>query len=604
MKPFLRLLKYALPYRTAIAISFAGMVLVSFLSAVSIGALQPIFDLLFSLQREPSLSLPPAVKRLLGDRLSLVQALLQAHPVAFVSYLSGALVLLFAIKGLLTYLHQYFMQSVALGVMRDLREELYRHLHTLSLRFFARNPTGEVMSRLTFDVDLVGRLVTTFFSQGLKESFNVLGFMGLLFLIKWDLALLSLLIIPIAAYPIVEFGKRVRSRSKKVQERRGELNHLLQETLSGIRIVKAFGTEGHEVARFSEKNQEIFREDLRIVKVESLSSPILEILGSFGVLGTVWLGAYLVIRGVLTPGELMAFLGALASLYQPIRRLSQVNNNIQRGLAGVRRVFEVLDLRPDVAEAPDAVDLPRMKEGIAFRHVSFSYDNDGHDVLRGIDFTAKLGEIVAIVGSSGVGKTTLVNLIPRFYDPSEGSIEIDGVDIRKVTFKSLRDQMGIVTQDTILFDDTVFRNIACGRWGVTREAVKKAAEAANALEFIEKLPQGFETRIGERGVRLSGGERQRIAIARAILKDPSILILDEATSALDAESERLVQEALERLMKDRTTFVIAHRLSTIIRADKILVLEDGRIVEVGPHQELLARRGAYFKLYDSQLRGS
>ncbi|MFN3476980.1 MAG: ABC transporter ATP-binding protein, partial [Candidatus Methylomirabilales bacterium] len=299
--------------------------------------------------------------------------------------------------------------------------------------------------------------------------------------------------------------------------------------------------------------------------------------------------------------ELMAFLGALASLYQPIRRLSGVNNNIQKGLAGVKRVFELLDLHPDVAEAPDAVELPRMKEGIAFRKVSFSYDDDGHDVLKGINFSAKLGEIVAIVGSSGVGKTTLVNLIPRFYDPSEGGIEIDGVDIRNVTLKSLRDQMGIVTQDTILFDDTVFRNIAYGRRNVTREAVRRAAEAANALEFIEKLPQGFETRIGERGVRLSGGERQRIAIARAILKDPPILILDEATSALDAESERLVQEALERLMQNRTTFLIAHRLSTIIRADKILVLEDGRIVEAGTHAELLARRGVYWKLYQNQL---
>lgn len=602
MRHFIRLLRYALPYRTAIAVSFAGMVLVSFLSAVSIGALQPIFDLLFSLQREPSLSLPPAVKRLLGDRLSLVQALLQAHPVAFVSYLSGALVLLFVIKGFLTYVHEYFMQSVALGVMRDLRDELYRHLHTLSLRFFAKNPTGEVMSRLTSDVDLVGRSVTTFFSQGLKESFMILSFMGLLLLIKWELALLSLLIIPIAAYPIAEFGKRIRSRTRKVQERRGELNHLLQETLSGIRVVKAFGTEGHEVARFSEKNQEIFREDLRIVKVESLSSPLLEVLGSFGVLGMVWLGAYLVIKGVLTPGELMAFLGALASLYQPIRRLSGVNNNIQKGLAGVKRVFEVLDLRPDVAEAPDAVELPRMKEGIAFRDVSFSYDDDGHYVLKGINFSAKLGEIVAIVGSSGVGKTTLVNLIPRFYDPSEGWIEIDGVDIRKATLKSLRDQMGIVTQDTILFDDTVFWNIAYGRRSVTREAVRGAAEAANALEFIERLPQGFGTRIGERGVRLSGGERQRIAIARAILKDPPILILDEATSALDAESERLVQEALEGLIQNRTTFIIAHRLSTIIRADKIIVLEDGRIVEMGTHAELLARRGVYFKLYQNQLQ--
>jgi subfamily B ATP-binding cassette protein MsbA len=361
--------------------------------------------------------------------------------------------------------------------------------------------------------------------------------------------------------------------------------------------------EEYEKRRYSEASDQVFRAILRIVRVDALTSPVLEVLGSVGIVVAVWVGGYLVFSKSLTPGAFMAFLGALASLYQPVKRISQINNNIQRGMAGVARVFELMDLRSDVAERPNAVALGRMQEGVELHNVSFAYEAD-RLVLRGVSFSAKLGEIVAIVGSSGAGKTTLVNLIPRFYDPTSGTITIDGIDISRATVRSLREQMGIVAQDTILFDDSVFNNIAYGQRDVAPDKVVEAARIANAHEFINALPEGYATRIGERGLRFSGGQKQRIAIARAILKNPPLLILDEATSALDAESERLVQEALDRLMQNRTAFVIAHRLSTIIRADKILVLDGGCLVEQGTHAELLAQGGVYCRLYDTQHRGA
>jgi subfamily B ATP-binding cassette protein MsbA len=341
---------------------------------------------------------------------------------------------------------------------------------------------------------------------------------------------------------------------------------------------------------------------MRISRTDSLSVPVMEIIEAIGVVGAVWLGGFLVTRGDLTPGALIGFLGALASLYVPIKRLSAVSNNLQRGMAGAQRVFETLDLKPEVADRPGAGTLPPVRETIDFDHMSFGYEPD-RVILRDIHFRAKMGEIVAIVGASGVGKSTLVNLLPRFFDPTEGRIRFDGVDIREVTLRSLRAQIGMVTQESILFDDTVANNIAYGRSDRTDEArIREVATLANAHEFIRDMPQGYTTRIGEKGVRLSGGQRQRIAIARAILKNPPILILDEATSALDAESERLVQEALERLMKNRTTFVIAHRLSTVIQADKIIVLEAGRVAEIGTHAQLMGAGGTYSRLYQNQFQ--
>jgi subfamily B ATP-binding cassette protein MsbA len=601
---FIRLLRYAAPYRASVILAVGCLFLIALLNAVSIGSLQPIFDGVFATEGSGSgISLPGPVKAALGNRLVQLQEFLQAHRISALTFMGAALFLVFLAKGALGYLQQLRMRYVSERVQRDIRNDLYAHLQTLSLGFFSRRSTGEIMSRLGSDVESLGDASTELFKNALKEPLNIIGLIGLLFLIKWQLALLSLLVLPVAILPIVKFGARIRRRGTRVQERRAELNTILQETISGVRVVKAFGMEEYEKGRYWEASDQVFKAIMRIVRVDALTSPVLEILGSVGIVIAVWVGGYLVFSKSLTPGAFMAFLGALASLYQPVKRISQINNNIQRGMAGVARVFELMDLRSDVAERPNAVALGRMQEGVELHNVSFAYEAD-RLVLRGVSFSAKLGEIVAIVGSSGAGKTTLVNLIPRFYDPTSGTITIDGIDISRATIRSLREQMGIVAQDTILFDDSVFNNIAYGQRDVAPDKVVEAARIANAHEFINALPEGYATRVGERGLRLSGGQKQRIAIARAILKNPPLLILDEATSALDAESERLVQEALDRLMQNRTAFVIAHRLSTIIRADKILVLDGGCLVEQGTHAELIARGGVYSRLYETSYRGA
>jgi subfamily B ATP-binding cassette protein MsbA len=602
MRDFLRVLRYLLPHKGKLCLALLAMLLVAFLSAVSIGAIQPLLDLVLTPKGTPSfISLPTALQDHLGPLVNSLEWVREGDKLTVVTVICGILLLLIPLKGALIYMEKFIMSYVAEHVMMDVRNDLYAAVHTLSLGFFSRSSTGEIMARLTLDVNLLGDTVIGPFSQALREPFYILSFGTLLFLINWKLALLSVLVLPLAIIPIVAFGKKIRHRGFQVQERRAELNTILQEALTGVRIVKAFGAEDYEQLRFSRKNWESFRAALRIVRVNILSSPVLEMVGGVGILGVVILGSYLVLQEILSMGGFLAFVGALGSMFNPIKRLGGLNNSIQRGMAGVKRVFELMDTQPDLVEAPDAITLSAVQGDVAFWGVSFAYEGI-HPVLQDITFEAEPGELVAIVGSSGAGKSTLVNLVPRFYDSTAGRVEIDGTDVRRVTFRSLRGQIGMVTQETILFDDTVYNNIAYGQSGVEPERVQEAARIAHAAGFIEGLAQGYETRIGERGIRLSGGEKQRIAIARAVLRDPPILILDEATSALDAESERLVQEALDHLMKGRTTFVVAHRLSTIIRADKILVLEHGKIVETGTHQELLESRGVYCRLYQKQLQ--
>ena len=599
MALYLRLLRRAWPYRWRIALSFTCMLLVSVLNAVSIASLQPVFDGLFG--RADRLSLPPAIAGLLGDLPARISAYAQGNKIGVLTWVVGFVLVLFVVRALLSFVDVYQARWVAERIQADLREEIYSHIHSLSLSYFTRTPTGEIMARTINDTGQVGASVMDLFRNALREPFNVIGLVALMFAIDWQLALLSLIVFPAAFYPIVQFGRKMRKRGTQVLQRYTELYTLLQEAIAGVRVVKAFSMEDYERERFNTQNRKLFRAVLRSTMVDSLTHPVMESLGAIGVVLGIWVGAYFVLSGRLTPGAFLAFLGALGSLYQPIKRLCQVNNNIQQGIAGLTRIYQLLDMKSEVVERPEATPLSPIHDSVRFVGVRFRYDEE-QPILNDISLEARPGDLVAIVGASGAGKTTLVNLIPRFYDPTEGAILIDGVDIRTVTLRSLREQMGIVTQETILFDDTVLNNIAYGQKDVDPERMYEAARLANAHDFLAALPEGYATRIGERGVRLSGGERQRIAIARAILKDPPILILDEATSALDAESEHVVQEALDRVMEHRTTFVIAHRLSTVVRASKIIVLDGGTVAEIGTHEELVARGGVYARLYEIQFQ--
>jgi subfamily B ATP-binding cassette protein MsbA len=506
-----------------------------------------------------------------------------------------AIVVLFVLKGLFDYGQAYLMAYVGQKIIADLREKIYSHLQSLSLSFFARNPTGVLMSRVTNDVGLVQGAVTDAVTGLLKDSFTIVGLVGVVFYRDWKLAIVALVVFPLAVYPIFKFGRKLRSYSVRSQTTMGDISTILMETISGNRIVKAFNMENYERNRFAKENRRLFGILMKSVRVRAISHPLMETLGGLGIAFIVFYGGYNVIKGVATPGTFFSFLAALLMLYEPVKRLSGVNNTIQQGLAAASRVFEVLDTVPEIRSKPQAKVLTSLSRGIEYRDVSFKYEDDW--VLKNINLQIKVGEVVAFVGASGGGKTTLVNLLPRFYDVTSGKLLVDGSDTRDVSVDSLRAMIGIVTQQTILFNDTVKNNIAYGKINQPFEQIVKAAEAAYAHRFIQNLPQGYDTVIGEQGVKLSGGERQRISIARALLKNAPILILDEATSSLDSESEIEVQKALEFLMQGRTTLVIAHRLSTIRRADRIVVISNGGVIEEGSHEELLERGGEYKKLY-------
>jgi ATP-binding cassette, subfamily B, bacterial MsbA len=511
-----------------------------------------------------------------------------------------AVVGLYFLKGGCNYVQTILMNFIGQRIVADLREKLYRTIQTQSLAFFTKNPTGILMSRITNDVTYVQGAVSEAVTALLKDTSTLVCLIFVIFYRDWQLAIIAMLVFPIAIYPIAKFGQKMRQIATRTQVTVGSLTTLLQETISGTRIVKAFSMEEYENRRFAKENERLFRLNLKAVSINAISSPLMEFLGGLGISAIIFYGGYQVIHGQSTPGTFFSFLTALIMLYEPVKRLTNVNNTIQQGIAGAERVFAIIDLTPEIRNLPDASPLPRISREIAIRDVTFRYEET--PVLKHINLTIGAGEVIAFVGMSGGGKTTLVNLIPRFYDVTQGAILIDGQDIRTVTVESLRGQIAIVTQQTILFNDTVKDNIAYGDIDRTDAEIVAAAKAANAHDFIMRLPTGYDTVIGEQGTKLSGGERQRISIARALLKDAPILILDEATSSLDSEAEIEVQDALENLMKGRTTLVIAHRLSTIRNADRIIVLVNGEIREEGTHESLLACQGEYCRLYNMQFK--
>lgn len=509
---------------------------------------------------------------------------------------------IFLLKGFFDFAQAYLMAWVGQRVIRDIRDLLYSHLQTLSLSFFINNPTGVLMARITNDVSLMQNAVSNALTGIIKDFFAVIFLIGVIFYRDFKLAIVAMILFPLAFLPILKFSKKMRQTSRRSQQILGTLSSKLQETISGAKLIKAFGTENFEIEKFKQENENLFRQTMKLFKVQALSSPISEIFAGFGAAAVILYGGMSVIKGVSTPGNFFSFITALFMLYEPVKRLSRVNNIIQQGFAGATRVFELLDSTPEVKEDPGAKPLPLFQKNIVFDDVHFKYNSDSEYVLKGANLEIRGGETVAIIGSSGAGKSTLVDLVPRFYDVSKGRILIDGEDIRNVKIDSLRDQIGIVSQHTILFNETIQYNISYGSPDAGMERIIVAAKAANAHDFIVKLPEGYATSVGEMGMRLSGGERQRIAIARALLRDSPILILDEATSALDSESEAVVQEALERLMSGRTVFVIAHRLSTIKNADLILVIEGGEISEQGTHDRLMSFDSRYKYFYEKQFK--
>jgi len=509
-----------------------------------------------------------------------------------------AIVIVYFIRSIAMYGQEYLMSYVGQNIIRRLRNTLYNRIQDLPLSFFQKEKTGVLMSRVTNDVNIIKAMVSVAVTGSLRDCFAIMGLTFVIFYQIWELALIAFIVLPISFYPIIIFGRKVRKVSTGCQEAMADMSSFLHETFAGNKIVKAFGMEPYEKKRFFEKTRRLLRLEMKEVKARSISSPINLFLGGVGAAVIIWYGGSSVIAGDYTTGTFISFLAAVLLLYAPIKNLSKLNNAIQQGLAATDRVFDIIEKASDIPEVQNPVVIKQGPHIVTLKNVFFKYEKEM--VLKDININAKAGEILALVGMSGGGKTSLVNLIPRFYDASKGAILIDETDIRDCSISSLREQIAIVTQDPILFNDTIKNNIAYGNQNASNVEIENAAKAAYAYDFILSFPDKFDTSIGELGGRLSGGEKQRICIARALLKDAPILILDEATSSLDTESEMLVQKALENLMKGRTTFVIAHRLSTISYAHRIVVIVNGKIVEEGQHDELLASHGEFHKLYQMQ----
>jgi ATP-binding cassette, subfamily B, bacterial MsbA len=571
MEAFKRLLKMTKPYSVRLTLAIICMVAVGALTSSQAYMVKPVLDDIFLNKNSFALMWVPL-----------------------------AVIGIFLLKGACNYGQIILMSFIGLRIVADLRNKLYEQIQKQSLAFFTQHPTGMLMSRITNDVMAVQSASSEAVTSIIKDTFSIIFLTALIFITNWKLALIGMIVFPATIYPISKFGKKMRKVSTSTQITMGTLSSLLQETISGTRIVKAFSMEKYENERFAAENERLFKLNIKTVSINAIASPFMEFLGSIAIAAIIFYGGYQVVSGNQTPGTFFKFLAALLLLYEPVKRLTNVNNIIQSGIAGAERVFSIIDRVPDIIDKPNAINLPPIIRGIDIKNVTFRYEEA--PVLKNINLSIKAGEVVAFVGMSGGGKTSLVNLIPRFYDVTEGCILVDGHDIRGVTMQSLRNQIAIVTQQTILFNDTVKNNIAYGDIDRTETDIINAAKAANAHDFIMKLPQGYDSNIGELGTKLSGGEKQRISIARALLKNAPILILDEATSSLDSEAEIEVQEALDNLMKGRTTLVIAHRLSTIRNADRIIVLVNGEIIEEGNHETLLTKKGEYFRLYNLQFK--
>ncbi|MEN8134427.1 MAG: lipid A export permease/ATP-binding protein MsbA [Thermodesulfobacteriota bacterium] len=565
-----RIISTIKPYKLMLTVSMISMALVATLSGAQAWMVKPLLDKIFFEQDQNTLNILPL-----------------------------ALVLLFLLKGFCYYFYTVLLEKVGQGVIRDLREQVFSHIHSLPISYFHQTPTGELISRVISDVTLIQYAVSQALVGIIKDLLQAVSLLGVIFYMNWQLASISMVFLLAAVIPIVIFGRLHRLYSNQSQQTMAQISNILHETIAGNRIVKAFCMEDYEAGRFGKSVRRLFHIYISDAKVRNFSHALMELLGGIFVAFVIWYGGHQVLEGNSTPGTFFSFLTALVMIYEPVKSLSRVNSTVQQGMAAAVRVFKILDTKPEITDRPEARSLAPLQENIEFREVAFSYDGNVK-VLDKISLRVKKGECLALVGTSGAGKTSLVNLVPRFFEVSNGQLLIDSHDIKDVSLASLRGQIAIVTQQTILFNDTVRNNIAYSKPDCKDEDIIEAARAAHALDFIKQLSDGFDTVIGESGAKLSGGQQQRLSIARALLKDAPILILDEATSSLDTESEREVQKALENLMRNRTTLVIAHRLSTIRNADRIIVMQQGKIVEEGTHDELLQRHGVYEMLHIMQ----
>jgi len=610
-----RLFPFLKPYLSRLALATLCMMGLVVFSIMSVGLVMPFVDTLFKPmagddhQIESPVMIPEAATPVLGNLKQMLSATIddfmrQYDRVDLLEVLCLLIVGSFLLKNIFGLGQSYHMAAVEQGIMRDLRVALYTHLHCLSLSYFTEERKGNIISRLTNDVRIINDSVMAVINSVFRDPPQIVSYAVVLFLFNWKLTILVSLLLPLTGFVIGRIGNALKRASMSSQERMAEITSILDETLSGIRIVKAFGMEKFEIEKFKRETRRFQEVMLRIIRRRNLGAPISEMFGVLAVAIILWFMGKGILKGEsdMTPGGFLFYMTMIYQLMQPLKMFTQVFNSYQEGIAAGERVFTVLDERPRIVNREHARKIHNFKDRIEYQNVGFRYDT-GRTVLHHVSFSIQRGQIVALVGPSGSGKSTLVDLLPRFYDVTEGAINIDGTDIRDLDVESLRSLIGVVTQETILFNDTVRSNIAYGQPDIFQDLLVEAAKAANAHDFIAKLPQGYDTTIGDRGVKLSGGERQRLSLARAILKNPPILILDEATSALDTESELLVQDAIERLMRGRTSIVIAHRLSTVQHADAIVVIEDGRVRETGRHAVLLQDEGSLYKrLYDLQFR--